>query len=120
MKNETRCYELGVKFLQMGESLLAEGNKDDEYNITQSGTIMILLSSLMMSDRDMFIFSELASMFVAKKILDENAVSTPIGEEILASLLAEIKAENGKKIPLPIPKKKKGGKKPDSDKPDIQ
>jgi hypothetical protein len=33
---------------------------------------MLLISSLLLSDEDMFMFSEICSMFSAKKILDES------------------------------------------------
>jgi hypothetical protein len=71
MQNETRRLELSGKILQMGTSLIEEGNSMQDYTITQSGTMMLLLSSLLLSDEDTFLFSEICSMFSAKKILDE-------------------------------------------------
>lgn len=70
MENEARKIELSGKLLQMGKSLIQEGQKIDDYTISQSGSIMLLVSSLLLSDEDMFIFSEICSMFSAKKILD--------------------------------------------------
>ena len=70
MRNENRRLELSGKLMQMGHSLIEEGNSLADYTVTQSGTIMILISSLLLSDEDMFMFSEICSMFSAKKILD--------------------------------------------------
>lgn len=72
MKNEARKIELSGKILQMGKSLIQEGQKIEDYTITQSGSIMLLVSSLLLSDEDMFMFSEICSMFSAKKILDAS------------------------------------------------
>ena len=70
MENELRRKELADKFLEMGKALLAEGSSADDYCITQSGSLMVLVSNLMASEKDMFDFSELTSMFSAKKFLD--------------------------------------------------
>jgi hypothetical protein len=70
MQNEERRLELSGKLLQMGNSLIKEGQSVQDYSVTQSGTIMLLISSLLLSDEDMFLFSEFCSMFSAKKILD--------------------------------------------------
>jgi hypothetical protein len=70
MLNEERRLELSTKLLQMGNSLIKEGQSADDYTITQSGTLMLLVSGLILSDEDMFLFSEICSMFSAKKILD--------------------------------------------------
>lgn len=70
MQNEGRRLELSGKLLQMGNSLINEGKSSGDYTVTQSGTIMLLMSGLLLSDEDMFLFSEICSMFSAKKILD--------------------------------------------------
>lgn len=70
MQNERRRLELSSKLLQMGNSLIKEGQVAQDYTVTQSGTIMLLISGLLLSDEDMFLFSEICSMFSAKKILD--------------------------------------------------
>jgi hypothetical protein len=70
MHNEERRFELSTKLLQMGNSLIKEGQASEDYTVTQSGTIMLLMSGLLLSDEDMFLFSEICSMFSAKKILD--------------------------------------------------
>ena len=67
MENEARKIELSGKLLQMGRSLIDEGKNLDDYTISQSGSIMIFIGSLLLSDEDMFIFSEICAMFSAKK-----------------------------------------------------
>ena len=70
MANEKRRSEISLKILEIGRSLMEEGGKLDDYTITQSGTMMILLSSVILSEEDTFLFSEVCSMFSAKKVLD--------------------------------------------------
>ena len=70
MENEARKIELSGKLLQMGRSLIDEGKNLDDYTISQSGSIMIFIGSLLLSDEDMFMFSEICAMFSAKKILE--------------------------------------------------
>jgi hypothetical protein len=75
-----RRLELSSKFLKMGQSLIEEGRKINDYSITQSGSIMILLAGLMFDEDDMFLFSGLCSMFSSKKILED------VDEETLSNL----------------------------------
>lgn len=75
-----RRLELSSKFLKMGQSLIEEGGKINDYSIAQSGSIMILLAGLMFDEDDMFLFSELCSMFSSKKILEN------IDEQTLSNL----------------------------------
>jgi hypothetical protein len=70
MANEKRRSEISLKILEIGRSLMEEGADLDDYTITQSGTMMILLSSVILSEEDTFLFSEVCSMFSAKKVLD--------------------------------------------------
>jgi len=73
MENTKRHLELSSKFMEMGQALLKEGNEKQDYVITQSGTFLILISGIMFSDEDVFMFGELCSMFSSKKILDNMA-----------------------------------------------
>ena len=117
MKDEKRCQELSGKFLQMGDSLMQEGTDAGDYNVAQAGTLLILLSSLVLSDRDMFIFSELSSMFVAKKILDEREKVNPVEGEVFAKILADINAEKAAAKEVP---KRKTRRKRNTDNPEGQ
>lgn len=112
MQNEKRRFELSDKLKQMGKALLNEGSNDKDYTVAQSGTIMLLVSSLILSDEDMFIFSELCAMFSAKKILDEEESVSPIEKETLAKLLLKKKMESEAKKNAEAPKKRRGGRKP--------
>ena len=112
MQNETRRLELSDKLKQMGHALLKEGTTNNDFTVAQSGTIMILTSTLLLSDEDMFIFSELCSMFSAKKILDEQENIDPIEKEIFKNLLAKKKMEAEAKKNAEAPKKRRGGRKP--------
>ena len=69
--SKDRYLDLSSKFLEMGDALMIEGNKDKDLIIKQSGTILILLGGLMLDEKDMQEFMLLCSMFSAKKILDD-------------------------------------------------
>ena len=105
MINETRRLELSSKLLQIGHSLLEEGNEIQDYTITQSGSVMLLISGLLLSDEDMFLFSEICSMFSAKKILD--AAEGIDESEILNKFIK--KAEEKAKTKKPRKPKKDNG-----------
>ena len=116
MQNETRRLELSDKLKQMGKALLNEGSNDKDFTVAQSGTIMLLISTLIMNDEDMFIFSELCAMFSAKKILDEEEQVNPVEKEVFKNILAKKKMEAEAKKNAEAPKKRRGGRKPkDSD-----
>jgi len=70
MKNEQRRLELSQKLFEIGQSLMEEGASTEDYAITQTGTITIMLASIVLSDEDTFFFSEICSMFSAKKIVE--------------------------------------------------
>jgi hypothetical protein len=55
---------ISSKLVELGRSLIKEGDKDVDYTITQTGAFLILVGSLTL-DEDMK--SLLASMFSAKK-----------------------------------------------------
>lgn len=107
MQNEKRRLELSSKILEMGNSLIKEGQLYEDYTITQSGTMMILLSGLLLSDEDTFLFSEICSMFSAKKILDE--IDGVNEDEFINNLMKKKKEEL--KIKKPKNPKKGGGDK---------
>lgn len=68
--NYKRKLELSSKFLEMGQSLLKEGQDSKDYVISQSGNFMILIAGLMLDEEDIYLFAQLCAMFSAKKILD--------------------------------------------------
>ena len=73
MKNDKifdRRLELSSKFLEMGQALIKEGKDKKDYSITQSGSFIILIAGLILEENDIVEFSNLCSMFSAKKLLD--------------------------------------------------
>ena len=119
MENITRRKELSGKIKQMGQALLSEGSGENDYTVAQSGTIMLLLSKLIVDDEDMFIFSEFCAMFAAKRILEEGEEADKIEKKVLARILLKkknISSESSNNITPQ--KKKRGGRKSkdDSDK----
>jgi len=124
MQNETRRLELSGKLMEMGRALLNEGANEKDYAVSQSGTIMVLISALILSDDDMFIFSELCAMFSAKKILDEedriNSNEKETENQMFLNILKKMKSKVENKTPE-VPKKRRGGRKPkDSDDSEIK
>lgn len=71
MRNTDRHLELSSKFIEMGKALITEGKEKDDIIIKQSGNFFILLSGLMFDKKDIMLFSEFASMFSAKKVLEQ-------------------------------------------------
>lgn len=119
MESKTRRIELSEKIKQMGQALISEGTGGMDYTVAQSGTIMLLISKLIVNDEDMFIFSELCAMFAAKRILEEGTDAEKLEKKILAQLLLKNKiAESKKDTPEANnnesneqPKKRRGGRK---------
>jgi hypothetical protein len=71
MKNTDRRLDLSAKFMQMGQSLILEGRENNDISISQIGTILVFISGILLGDdEDIFKFSDLCSMFSARKILD--------------------------------------------------
>jgi hypothetical protein len=53
----------------MGQALIKEGKEKKDYCITQSGSFIILMAGLILEENDVVEFSNLCSMFSAKKLL---------------------------------------------------
>lgn len=68
--NKARKLDLSAKFLEMGQALQLEGDENKDIEITVLGTILIVLSSLLLSEKDLYKFSELVNMFLAKQTFD--------------------------------------------------
>jgi hypothetical protein len=96
MVNEKRKLEISSKILELGRALLDEGNSIEDYGIAQSGTIMILLSGILLSDEDTFLFSEICAMFSAKKILESDS---GINENDAIKKLMKVRKINKNKPP---------------------
>ncbi len=72
MQNEERRIDISAKLMQMAQALIAEGNKNQDNNIRQSGNVLMALSGVLLSDEEMFLFSQFCLMFTAKKVLDQS------------------------------------------------
>lgn len=70
MGKKDRQLDLSAKFIQMGQALMIEGKKDDNKAVSLVGTILVFLGGITLNDNDILKFSELVSMFSAKKLLD--------------------------------------------------
>ena len=71
MKNVKRHLDLSAKFIQMGQALMDEGRDSEDSTISLVGTNLIFLGGIILSENDVKKFSELVSMFSAKKLLDD-------------------------------------------------
>lgn len=70
MNNKARKLDLSAKFLEMGQALQLEGDEKKDIEIVVLGSILIVLSSLLLSEKDLYKFSELVNMFLAKQTID--------------------------------------------------
>lgn len=70
MKNLDRKLEISAKFLQMGQALMKEGNENKDNAISLIGSMLIFIGGITLEDDDVYKFSELVSMFSAKKVMD--------------------------------------------------
>lgn len=80
MDNLERYDELSMKLLKIGESLIMEGDKKGDFNILSTGNCLIFISSLVGEIEDMKTFTDLCSMFAAKKMMDENELMVLLSE----------------------------------------
>jgi len=70
MKNPERRLQLTSKFVQMGKALVEEGNEKHDPIIAQLGNIIIFLGGICFEDEDVIKFSDLVSMYSAKKLVE--------------------------------------------------
>ena len=77
-KNRKRNEEVAKNLLEMGKALLDEGHENGNVDLLNTGNMICLLSGLMVNTDKLNQFSDLASMFSAKEILD-GMVKNPMG-----------------------------------------
>ena len=70
MANEARRLELTTKLMRMGEALMQEGDETKDVTISQIGVIIIFMGGLLFDENDVNKFSDLVSMFSAKKLIE--------------------------------------------------
>lgn len=80
-----RHLDISGKLIEMGQSLMLEGNKSKDINIEQTGSFMILIGGLILDEGDVLEFGRLCSMYSAKKILDNLESTVPNFSEFLKS-----------------------------------
>jgi len=104
--NEAKRIDVSDKLLKMGTALTKEGIDCEDHNVAEVGTTMVMLSAIILDDKDMFIFSEMCAMFTAKKILDDmDSKKISEHQNLLKSLLTEIKGSTDE-APKEKPEKK--------------
>ena len=69
-KKIDRRLEISSKLIEMGNALIIEGKKNNDFTITQTGAFLIFMGGMMFDENDIQLFGQLCSMFSAKKILD--------------------------------------------------
>lgn len=70
MTSEQRRTELSSKFLQMGQALLIESSETKDFGTKHAAMVLILLSSNLLDEEDIYMFDQVCSMFSAKKTLE--------------------------------------------------
>jgi hypothetical protein len=80
-----RRLDISAKLINMGQSLMNEGKDEKDFAISQTGSFMVLIGSLLFDEKDIYVFGELCAMYSAKKILEnlENTIPN------LSSLIKE-------------------------------
>lgn len=93
MSKVERRLELGNMFLKMGDALALEGRDVKDGCILQAASTFHLLSSIVSSEEEMFIFGEFIGMFIGKKFLEDMRQSdTPkISDDFITNLIASVK-----------------------------
>lgn len=110
MTREERRLDLNDKLLRMGQALAKEGVDTNDGCILTAGSVLILISNLLLSEKDMFLFGELGSMFSAKMILEDMERRNPrITEDtFMTEILSKI--NNVTEVPKPEEVKPKKSK----------
>lgn len=96
-KNKLRKIDISSKLMSLGNALVKEGSETDDYAIAQGGNVLMLLSSIMLDDEDMYSFCNLCSMYSAKKELDlirNISTTNTISYEELIKKLKDLSSEN--------------------------
>jgi len=100
--------DLSTKFIQMGQALMEEGDEKRDNGQALMGTILIFLGGIVLEDEDIYKFSELVSMFSAKKMLDTmEQQNSPIFQMIKGRANEESYDELVEKLKALIKNKKK-------------
>jgi hypothetical protein len=82
--NIIRHQDLSVKFFQMGQSLIIEGQEKEDFTITSVGNFLVFIAGIILDEDDVDYMSNMFAMFSAKKLLDEYADTDLDFEKIIA------------------------------------
>jgi hypothetical protein len=91
MRNIERKIDLSTKFIKMGQALMEEGDDKNDSSISLLGTILIFLGGISLEDDDVYKFSELVSMFSAKKMIESMEKS---GHPLFMSMKEDVSNES--------------------------
>ena len=80
-----RRLDVSAKLIEMGQSLMTEGNDNKDFAIAQTGSFMVLIGGLLFDERDVYIFGELCAMYSSRKVLENLEKMIPN----LSSLIKE-------------------------------
>lgn len=80
-----RRLDVSAKLIEMGQSLMTEGNDSKDFAIAQTGSFMVLIGGLLFDERDIYIFGELCAMYSSRKVLENLEKMIPN----LSSLIKE-------------------------------
>ena len=113
MIQEQRRADLSGKLLEMGRALVKEGVDSQDGCVITTGTSLLLISNIITSEDDMFMFGELCAMFSAKKVLedmDKNKHVNDTQDDFLKTILEKIKDVASKDLPKKVrkPRRRKG------------
>lgn len=82
-KNLARYGDLSVKFFQMGQALILEGQEKEDFTITSLGNFLVFMAGIILNEDDVDYMSNMFAMFSAKKLLDEYAETDLDFEQII-------------------------------------
>jgi hypothetical protein len=89
-KNKARHEDLSIKFFQMGQSLIMEGQEKKDFTITNVGNFLVFIAGIMLDEDDVDYMSHIFAMFSAKKLLDEHA-STDLDFQNIVDIIKQVK-----------------------------
>ena len=89
-KNKARHEDLSIKFFQMGQSLIMEGQEKKDFTITNVGNFLVFIAGIMLDEDDVDYMSNMFAMFSAKKLLDEHA-STDLDFQKIVDIIKQLK-----------------------------
>ena len=76
-KLNKRHGELSEMLFNIGVGLSKEGTSKEDFRIASISDMLMLISTLIIEDNeDILLFSQLCSMFTAKKVLDSSSTKT--------------------------------------------